>query len=95
MSKCDIVVLIESELVVWMCELVSEYLDVNFDMLIIIWDMIRLGCWYEFVDFLKKWDLIDVMQLLMCFWFKQVWKLFKWLFVNLFIKVVVELCLEF
>lgn len=95
MSKSDTAVVTETRPFAWTREPSHEHLDANDDALAVIRDMIRLGRRQELVDLLKKWDPIDVMQLLTRLRLKQARKLFKWLPANPSIKVVAELRPEF
>lgn len=80
---------------VWQREPANEALDENEGVLQHIRAMIKAGQRAELVETLKKWDPVDVMQLLTRLRLKQARKLFQWLPSNPSIKVVAELRSEF
>jgi len=80
---------------VWQREPANEALDENEDVLQHIRMMIKADQRTELVEILKKWDPVDVMQLLTRLRLKQARKLFQWLPSNPSIKVVAELRSEF
>jgi magnesium transporter len=81
--------------VTWIREPAHEPLDENDAALRSIRDMIKAGRRGPLVEMLKRWDPIDVMQLLTRLRLKQARKLFQWLPANPSIKVVAELRPEF
>ncbi len=83
------------ETLVWTREPAQEPLEVNDAPTRAIRDMIRAGRRSEVVDLLKRWDPVDVMQLLTRLRLKHARKLFQWLPANPSIKVVAELRPEF
>lgn len=83
------------ETLVWQREPAQEPLEANDETLIRIRQMIRSGERAALVDLMKRWDPIDVMQLLVRLRLKQARKLFKWLPSNPSIKVIAELRPEF
>ncbi|EFO29218.1 magnesium transporter [Roseibium sp. TrichSKD4] len=80
---------------VWQREPANEALDENENVLQHIRMMIKADQRAELVETLKKWDPVDVMQLLTRLRLKQARKLFQWLPSNPSIKVVAELRSEF
>lgn len=79
----------------WHREPASEPLDVNEETLSAIRTMIKAGARTELVEMLKRWDPIDVMQLLVRLRLKHARKLFNWLPANPSIKVIAELRPEY
>ncbi|CTQ58927.1 magnesium transporter [Roseibium album] len=85
----------ELEPVAWTRETSQEPLETNDDTLKAVREMIKAGKRTQIVELLKKWDPIDVMQLLTRLRLKHARKLFQWLPANPSIKVVAELRPEF
>ncbi|MEP0408649.1 MAG: magnesium transporter, partial [Roseibium sp.] len=85
----------EAEHLTWHREPASEPLDVNDETLRLVRQMIRSGERGPLVDLLKRWDPVDVMQMLVRLRLKQARKLFQWLPANPSIKVIAELRPEF
>ncbi|MCV0427519.1 MAG: magnesium transporter [Roseibium sp.] len=85
----------ELEPVIWTREPAQEPLDANDGALKVVRDLIRDGKRTQLVELLKRWDPIDVMQLLTRLRLKHARKLFQWLPANPSIKVVAELRPEF
>lgn len=85
----------EPEPVAWTRETSQEPLETNDDTLKAVREMIKAGKRTQIVELLKKWDPIDVMQLLTRLRLKHARKLFQWLPANPSIKVVAELRPEF
>jgi len=85
----------ELDPVTWTRETSQEPLEANDDALKSVRDMIKDGKRNQIVELLKRWDPIDVMQLLTRLRLKQARKLFQWLPANPSIKVVAELRPEF
>lgn len=85
----------EFEPVAWTRETSQEPLETNDDTLKAVREMIKAGKRTQIVELLKKWDPIDVMQLLTRLRLKHARKLFQWLPANPSIKVVAELRPEF
>ncbi|MEQ8784237.1 MAG: magnesium transporter [Roseibium album] len=85
----------ELEPVAWTRETSQEPLETNDDTLKAVREMIKTGKRTQIVELLKKWDPIDVMQLLTRLRLKHARKLFQWLPANPSIKVVAELRPEF
>ncbi|WP_209000466.1 CBS domain-containing protein [Labrenzia sp. DG1229] len=85
----------ELEPVAWTRETSQEPLETNDDTLRAVREMIKAGKRTQIVELLKKWDPIDVMQLLTRLRLKHARKLFQWLPANPSIKVVAELRPEF
>lgn len=85
----------ELEPVAWTRETSHEPLETNDDTLKAVREMIKAGKRTQIVELLKKWDPIDVMQLLTRLRLKHARKLFQWLPANPSIKVVAELRPEF
>lgn len=85
----------ELEPVAWTRETLQEPLEANDDTLKAIREMIKAGERTQVIDLLKRWDPIDVMQLLTRLRLKHARKLFQWLPANPSIKVVAELRPEF
>lgn len=81
--------------IIWTREPAQEPLEVNDAPLNRVRDMIKDGKRTEVVDLLKRWDPVDVMQLLIRLRLKHARKLFHWLPANPSIKVVAELRPEF
>ncbi|WP_420414738.1 magnesium transporter [Roseibium sp.] len=81
--------------VLWIREPAQEPLAENNATLKTIRDMLKTGQRQELTDLLKRWDPVDVMQLLTRLRLKQARKLFRWLPANPSIKVVAELRPEF
>ncbi|WP_422038313.1 magnesium transporter [Roseibium sp.] len=79
----------------WTRETSQEPLEANDLALKAVRDMIKAGKRNQIVELLKRWDPIDVMQLLTRLRLKQARKLFQWLPANPSIKVVAELRPEF
>jgi len=79
----------------WTREPAHEPLEANDAPLRTVRDMIKAGRRHELVDMLKRWDPVDVMQLLTRLRLKHARKLFQWLPANPSIKVVAELRPEF
>ncbi|WP_298987017.1 magnesium transporter [uncultured Roseibium sp.] len=79
----------------WTREPAQEPLEENDDALRAVREMIKAGERIQLVDLLKKWDPLDVMQLLVRLRLKHARKLFQWLPANPSIKVVAELRPEF
>ncbi len=88
-------VLPEPSTLVWTREPANEPLAANDAPLTAVRDLIRDGNRTELVDELRRWDPVDVMQLLTRLRLKQARKLFQWLPANPSIKVVAELRPEF
>jgi magnesium transporter len=87
--------LAEPEIVTWTREPAQEPLDANDGALSAVRDMIRAGDRSQVVELLKRWDPVDVMQLLTRLRLKHARKLFQWLPANPSIKVIAELRPEF
>ncbi|WP_434051566.1 MAG: magnesium transporter [Roseibium sp.] len=85
----------ELDPVTWTRETSQEPLEANDNALKAVRDMIKAGKRNQIVELLKRWDPIDVMQLLTRLRLKQARKLFQWLPANPSIKVVAELRPEF
>ncbi|MEL7524834.1 MAG: magnesium transporter [Pseudomonadota bacterium] len=85
----------ELDPVTWTRETSQEPLEENDEALKAVRDMIKAGKRNQIVELLKRWDPIDVMQLLTRLRLKQARKLFQWLPANPSIKVVAELRPEF
>jgi len=85
----------EAERLTWHREPASEPLDDNDEALRLVRQMIRSGERGPLVDLLKRWDPVDVMQMLVRLRLKQARKLFQWLPANPSIKVIAELRPEF
>nr|WP_319382477.1 magnesium transporter [uncultured Roseibium sp.] len=85
----------ELDPVTWTRETSQEPLEANDLALKAVRDMIEAGRRNQIVELLKRWDPIDVMQLLTRLRLKQARKLFQWLPANPSIKVVAELRPEF
>jgi len=85
----------ELEPIVWTRETSQEPLEANDATLKSIREMIKSGNRNQIVDLLKRWDPVDVMQLLTRLRLKHARKLFQWLPANPSIKVVAELRPEF
>lgn len=85
----------ELDPVTWTRETSQEPLEANDPVLKAVRDMIKAGKRNQIVELLKRWDPIDVMQLLTRLRLKQARKLFQWLPANPSIKVVAELRPEF
>ncbi|MET1410850.1 magnesium transporter [Roseibium sp. HPY-6] len=85
----------EIEPVGWTREISQKPLEANDATLKAIRDMIKAGKRTQLVELLKRWDPIDVMQLLTRLRLKHARKLFQWLPANPSIKVVAELRPEF
>ncbi|MBG6202719.1 magnesium transporter [Labrenzia sp. EL_13] len=85
----------ELEPVAWTRETSQEPLETNDDTLKAVREMIKADKRTQIVELLKKWDPIDVMQLLTRLRLKHARKLFQWLPANPSIKVVAELRPEF
>ena len=85
----------ELEPVTWTREPAQEPLEANDKALKAIRELIKDGKRTQLVDVLKRWDPIDVMQLLTRLRLKHARKLFQWLPANPSIKVVAELRPEF
>ena len=83
--------LTEPEALSWTREPANEPLDANDAVLDIVRDLIRAGDRTAVVNLLKRWDPVDVMQLLTRLRLKQARKLFQWLPANPSIKVIAEL----
>ncbi|MEP1934985.1 MAG: magnesium transporter [Roseibium sp.] len=83
------------ETIIWTREISQKPLEVNDKPLQALREMIKSNRRQEILDLLKRWDPIDVMQLLMRLRLKQARKLFQWLPTNPSIKVVAELSPEF
>jgi len=81
--------------VAWTREPAQEPLEENDAALRAVRDMIKAGKRNHVVDLLKRWDPVDVMQLLTRLRLKHARKLFQWLPANPSIKVVAELRPEF
>ncbi|MEM9632353.1 MAG: magnesium transporter [Pseudomonadota bacterium] len=81
--------------VTWIREPAQEPLEANDPALKAIRDLIRDGKRTQLVELLKRWDPVDVMQLLTRLRLKYARKLFHWLPANPSIKVVAELRPEF
>ena len=75
----------------WTREPANEPLDINDTALKAVRDMIKAGQRTQLVELLKRWDPVDVMQLLTRLRLKHARKLFQWLPANPSIKVVAEL----
>ncbi len=86
---------IETVTVNWVREPAQKPLGANDAALRIVRDMIKAGKRTELAELLKRWDPVDVMQLLTRLRLKQARKLFQWLPANPSIKVVAELRPEF
>ncbi len=85
----------EIEPLVWQREPANEPLNENDEALRQVRNLIKSGERVTLVDTLKRWDPLDVMQLLTRLRLKQARKLFRWLPANPSIKVVAELRPEF
>jgi magnesium transporter len=85
----------ETNALVWHREPANEPLEQNEEILRAVRQMIKSGARTGLVEILKRWDPIDVMQLLTRLRLKQAGKLFRWLPANPSIKVVAELRPEF
>lgn len=83
------------ETIAWTREPANEPLERNDAALRAIRELIRTGRRTETVDLLKRWDPIEVMQLLTRLRLKQARRLFQWLPANPSIKVIAELRPEF
>jgi magnesium transporter len=81
--------------VTWIREPAQEPLEANDPALRAVRDLIRDGKRTQLVELLKRWDPVDVMQLLTRLRLKHARKLFHWLPANPSIKVVAELRPEF
>ncbi|WP_208998487.1 magnesium transporter [Roseibium aquae] len=79
----------------WHREPASEPLDANEDTLALVRSMVKDGQRTALVDTLKKWDPVDVMQMLTRLRLKHARKLFQWLPADPSIKVIAELRPEF
>jgi len=79
----------------WTREPANEALEENDTTLKTVRAMIKAGKRNQVVDLLKRWDPVDVMQLLTRLRLKHARKLFQWLPANPSIKVVAELRPEF
>ncbi len=85
----------ETDHVSWSREPAQKPLENNDTTLRIVRDMIRAGQRQDLIDLMRRWDPVDVMQLLTRLRLKYARKLFKWLPSNPSIKVVAELRPEF
>jgi len=85
----------EIEDVSWTREPAQEPLEENDAALKAVRDLIKAGKRNQIVELLKRWDPVDVMQLLTRLRLKHARKLFQWLPANPSIKVVAELRPEF
>ncbi|MES0881668.1 magnesium transporter [Roseibium sp. SCP14] len=85
----------ELQPVTWIREPAQKPLEANDAALRAIRDLIRDGKRTQLVELLKRWDPVDVMQLLTRLRLKHARKLFHWLPANPSIKVVAELRPEF
>jgi magnesium transporter len=85
----------ELETITWTREPAQEPLEVNEAPLVEVRDMIKDNKRAQVVELLKRWDPVDVMQLLIRLRLKHARKLFHWLPANPSIKVVAELRPEF
>ncbi|MEP3047657.1 MAG: magnesium transporter [Roseibium sp.] len=85
----------DGKTIIWTREPSNSPLEANNAPLQALREMIRNNQRQEIVDLLKRWDPIDVMQLLMRLRLKHARKLFQWLPANPSIKVVAELSPEF
>ncbi|MBN9670931.1 magnesium transporter [Roseibium aggregatum] len=81
--------------ITWTREPANKPLEENDTALRAIRSMIKSGERNQTVDLLKRWDPVDVMQLLTRLRLKHARKLFQWLPANPSIKVVAELRPEF
>jgi len=79
----------------WIREPAQEPLEENDAALTAVRDLIKAGKRNQVVELLKRWDPIDVMQLITRLRLKHARKLFQWLPANPSIKVVAELRPEF
>ncbi|MBO9463022.1 MULTISPECIES: magnesium transporter [Stappiaceae] len=79
----------------WTREPANEPLEINDVALRAVREMIKSGQRTQLVELLKRWDPVDVMQLLTRLRLKQARKLFQWLPANPSIKVIAELRPEF
>ena len=79
----------------WHRETPQDALPENEKTLKVVRDMVKTGQRTELVEALRRWDPVDVMQLLTRLRLKQARKLFQWLPSNPSIKVVAELKPEF
>ncbi|TYC65469.1 magnesium transporter [Stappia sp. BW2] len=79
----------------WTREPANEPLEVNDDAQKAVREMIKAGQRTQLVELLKRWDPVDVMQLLTRMRLKHARKLFQWLPANPSIKVIAELRPEF
>ena len=79
----------------WTREPANEPLEINDAALRAVREMIKSGKRTQLVELLKRWDPVDVMQLLTRLRLKQARKLFQWLPANPSIKVIAELRPEF
>ncbi|MEP4768372.1 MAG: magnesium transporter [Roseibium sp.] len=85
----------DEDTIIWTRETSQKPLEMNDKPLQALREMIKDNRRQEILDLLKRWDPIDVMQLLMRLRLKQARKLFQWLPANPSIKVVAELSPEF
>ena len=79
----------------WTREPANEPLEINDAALRAVREMIKLGQRTQLVELLKRWDPVDVMQLLTRLRLKHARKLFQWLPANPSIKVIAELRPEY
>ena len=85
----------EFEDVTWTREPAQEPLEANDSALTTVREMIKAGDRNQVVELLKRWDPVDVMQLITRLRLKHARKLFQWLPANPSIKVIAELRPEF
>lgn len=85
----------EFETVTWTREPAQEPLEANDGALSTVREMIKAGHRSQVVELLKRWDPVDVMQLITRLRLKHARKLFQWLPANPSIKVIAELRPEF
>ncbi|TYC56314.1 magnesium transporter [Rhodobacterales bacterium] len=85
----------EQETLTWTREPAQEPLEENDEVLDVVREMIRTGKRDEVVELMKRWDPVDVMQLLTRLRLKLARKLFQWLPANPSVKVIAELRPEY
>ncbi|MTH97384.1 magnesium transporter [Roseibium sp. RKSG952] len=85
----------EAPNLVWHREPSQNYLTENDETLSLVREMIKTGQKADLVDLLKRWDPVDVMQLLTRLRLKHARKLFQWLPSNPSVKVIAALKPEY
>mgnify|MGYP000332785210 FL=1 len=85
----------EFETVTWIREPAQEPLEANDGALSTVRELIKAGHRNQVVELLRRWDPVDVMQLITRLRLKHARKLFQWLPANPSIKVIAELRPEF